>query len=289
MALLKNIGSKASTSWWKWNCRRGDQRSMVVMMTVLSQCHDRPGLRRTAFSRRLSRPDMESRRDMGYWGSRGSAPSSVHPGRAGSARHRCNQRADCRARAGFAPDCPGPLLRSSGRDWRSFQYAGRVSWFGLAPLAAPPDQRSGRVIDAPSIWMKIVASGAAGSVTQIAEATDPVRGLRPCQTPPADWLSRRLVLTARLHSSNPSAARPSQILSGTPVHPCLRSLHDIPPWARRALRLVITTFILERPPSCLRREQVEYRTIYLVVVIYHNYYFAPISDSHRWDGFLGPF
>src|SRR5216684_4383264 len=234
MALSKNRGSKASTSWWKWNCRRGDQRSMVVMMMVLSRCRDRQGIRRRAFSRLLSRPDMESRRDMGYWGSRGSAPSSVHP-----------------ARAGFAPDCPGPLLRSSGRDWRSFQYAGRVSWFGLAPLAAPPDQRSGLVIDAPSIWMKIVASGGAKSVTQIAEATDPVRGLRPCQTPPADWLSRRLVVTARLHSSNPSRARASKILSGTPVHPCLRSLHDIPPWSRRALRLVITTFILSvLLPAC---------------------------------------
>jgi hypothetical protein len=56
------------------------------------------------------------------------------------------------------------------------------------------------------------------------------------------------------------------------------------------LRLVITTFILERPPSCLRREQVEYRTIYLVAVIYHNYYLASISEEcHRWDGFLGAF
>src|SRR5260370_24963610 len=46
----------------------------------------------------------------------------------------------------------------------------------------------------------------------------------------------------------------------------------------------------ERPPPCLRREQVEHGSIYLMALIYHNYYLASMREEcPRWDGFLGTF
>jgi hypothetical protein len=58
--------------------------------------------------------------------------------------------------------------------------------------------------DSPSTSMKTMSCGPAERFTQIADATDPVRGLTPCQRPPAGWRFRRLVVCSRLHSSKPS-------------------------------------------------------------------------------------
>src|SRR4029453_5950694 len=63
--------------------------------------------------------------------------------------------------------------------------------------------------DSPSMVRNMRAWGPSSGFTQIADATAPVRLLMPCHTPLAGRLSRRLVVTSRLHSSKPSLDRAS--------------------------------------------------------------------------------
>jgi hypothetical protein len=72
--------------------------------------------------------------------------------------------------------------------------------------------------------MKTSASRPTSRFTQIADATGPVRVLMPCHTPPAGRLSRRLVVTARLHSTKPSLEKAFTISSGVATQP--RSLRS---------------------------------------------------------------
>ena len=80
--------------------------------------------------------------------------------------------------------------------------------------------------------------------TQIADATDPVRGLTPCQRPPAGRRSRRLVVCSRLHASKPSFERTVTISSGVPAQPCSCSIHVIRPCWPRALKPVIVRIMV---------------------------------------------
>ena len=80
--------------------------------------------------------------------------------------------------------------------------------------------------------------------TQIADATDPVRGLTPCQRPPAGRRSRRLVVCSRLHASKPSFERTVTISSGVPAQPCSCSIHVIRPCSPRALKPVIVRIMV---------------------------------------------
>src|SRR3972149_1091724 len=73
----------------------------------------------------------------------------------------------------------------------------------------------------------------------MADASDPVRALTPCHTPPAGRRSRRLVVISRLHSSKPSLERAFKISSGAASHPRSRSIHVILPCSRSSLRPLI--------------------------------------------------
>src|SRR5437899_2263796 len=92
------------------------------------------------------------------------------------------------------------------------------------------------VSDSPSIGMKTMACCRVGRVTQIAEATDPVRGLTPCHRTAAGRRSRRLVIISRLHSSKPSFESVVTMSSRVATHPCSWAIHVILPRLRSSLR-----------------------------------------------------
>src|SRR5205085_4833138 len=105
------------------------------------------------------------------------------------------------------------------------QLSPPVSMYGLASRST---LRRG-LTDSPSIVMNTTACARDGRSVQIVDATEPVLPLTPCHTPPVGRRSRRLVVVARLHSTNPSFTRASMTSSGAATHPSSASIQVILP------------------------------------------------------------